>query len=142
MLCGLNDHAAHFGAEGISEGDVPHNSVTEEGRRTIALGAVENLIRYHHVTGGDVFLHDPARAYRQYMRHTQLLECMNVGAVGDFTRCQAVAFAVARQKVHRTPSDRRLDDRIRWRAEWGGDFMLAQGSDASHLINAGATNDS
>ncbi len=87
-------------ADRIGKACMCYDSVSEEGVAPDPFGAVNELIRNHDMAGGDGIFQRTDRRNRDDLLDTQLLHAVDIGAVVDLGRQQAVPASVTRQKHH------------------------------------------
>src|SRR5262249_54771291 len=84
-------------ADRIGDRDVADDPVAEKTRRT-PKGSIDELIGHHQVARRKILAHAAGRADRHQELDAELLETIDVGAVVNFARQQAMAAAVAREE--------------------------------------------
>ena len=122
---GARDGVRELGAHGLGEADVADDAVAEEARRA-PVRAVDELVDEHDVAGRDAALERADGRDREHALGAELLERVDVRAVVDLRRQEAVPAAVARQEEQRArrrggprrraPTARRRASRRRARA--------------------------
>src|SRR6266496_1603546 len=119
-----------------------YDAVTEEGRfANPGSGAIEKLIRYHHVERSVLLLQRPHRGSRQYALHTQQLHSINVCPKGHLCGREAVSLAVSRKKCDSLLLQSPDNERIGRTAEGCIDFDFLDVLKFRHLVEATAADD-
>ena len=133
----VGEQPAHVAAERIGETHVHHHAVPEESRR--GPGAVEELIRYHHVERPELFTQTPHGAGGEHVAHAQGLHAPDIGAVVHLTRGDAMTTPVARQERDRHAVDLAYEVHVARLSERRRDAHLS--SVLEQLVEAGAAYD-
>ena len=106
-----------------------------------ALGQVDELVGQHHVEWPELFFQRTHGGHRQQIAHAQLLHGVDVGAVGNLERQQAVAARVPGQKGHRHAVHASGDQHVGRRAKWRIHHLLLCIFQRVHLVKATASDD-
>src|SRR6267378_2918154 len=104
-------------------------------------GAVEKLIRNHHIERRILLLQGPNRGSRQNTFDTQQLHPIDVCAKRKLGRCKAMPSAVARKKSHTLVLQSSEDEGVRRISERSINFDFLDVCQLGHLIEPTAADD-
>src|SRR5665213_1621545 len=137
----FSQHPTQLRADGPGKSHMSDNPVAEKGRSAPAR-AVVKLIGNQKIQRSQVLLQGADSAHRNHALDAEKLHGVNVGAIIDFRRREAMAPPVAREKRHAPVLYASDHKRIGWLSEWCfyPDFSCRFG--AGHRVESAATNDS
>src|SRR5438067_2405516 len=104
-------------------------------------GPVEKLRRQKHIPRRIFFLQAADGCHANDPAHVERTERVDVGAMVQLVREQAMSASMSRQKIDLPPMHASTDDRVGWIAERRRDAALPRILHAFHLIEAAPTDD-
>src|SRR5229473_847780 len=137
---GIREHARQRSAGRMREGDMRDETIPEKGGGAI-LGSIKKLIGNEKFPWLQVFFQRTDRAHGDDALHAQELHGVNVRAVIDLARQDAMPAAVARQKCHALSFQRAKHDSIRGIAERRSNANLARVRQSAHRIEPAPSDD-
>src|SRR5580704_235488 len=137
---GLGEHGGELRANGLVEGDVGDNAVTEEGGFA-ALGAVEELIGDQELAGLEIFPEGAHGAHGNDALHAEEFHGVNVGAEVEFGGKNAMAASMAREKRDALPFQSAEDEGVGGIAEGSFEADFAGVGQARHGVKAAPADD-
>ncbi len=138
---GLLDESRRLLADGIAQRDVRYKTVAEE--RVHAMPrAIDKLVGNHEIQWLVLFLQRSYRRERQNALDAELLEAMNIGAIGKFGRHQPMPAPMAREKCNLAAVECAQYVGIRRRAERRVQRQLLHIGQAGHGVQSTPTDNS
>jgi hypothetical protein len=94
------DNLSQLVVEWVRKSNMANNTTLEEGKRSDALCAIDNLVRDHKVHGLDLLLERADGREGDDASDTEMAESSNVGAVGNLVRRKLVVHSVTGKERH------------------------------------------
>ena len=141
MLCALLHYLSETRIEGIGKADVSNDTALEEGKRTNALCAVNDLVGDDKVHWLNLLLQRSNGGESDDGSNADVTQSSNVGAVGDLVGRKLVVDAMPRQEGNIHAVVREDMDRGGGRAPRGDGVEGGDGLEAFKLAEAGTAND-
>jgi len=131
----IRQHAAETGAERIGHGHVGDGTLAEEAQRSL-VGAIDELIRHHHVQRPHRFLQRANCRGGEDPTHPQGAQRPDVRSIGDFGGHHAVVTAMAGKEHHLHSPESPQPEAVGGAAEGGVNADLLGRFQALHGIKA------
>lgn len=138
-LGALSDDLGNLIIIGIGEGNVPNESILEEGEGAVALGAVDDLIGNDEIHGLDLLLQRSDGGEADDGAYTDEAQSGNVCAGGDLMGRMLVVFAVAGQEGDGDTAVLENHDGCRGVSPWCQGVHAGDGDIAVDLVKTCAT---
>ena len=110
-VAGRAQHARELRAGGLVEAHVGHDAAAEK-RGHAPVGAVEKLVWDHEVQRGQIFAQRADRAYGDHALDSEQLHGVEIGAIVDLRRHQAMAARVPREESDALAFERADHERV------------------------------
>ena len=136
-ITGGADHGAELRAGGLIEAHVRHDAVAKK-CGDAQPGAVVKLIGDQKFQRAQILAQRTHRAHRNHARNAGQLHGVEIGAIVDLRRQQAMATGVARQKGDTFAFEHAEHQRIGRLAEWRFHTPFAGALEAGHGVESAA----